>query len=66
MTKQRQPRTRRTYENGYLPKIAYHLAQDNWEKAQYFTERQRTTYGELDHQDWLHVMSEMRKIRSQA
>lgn len=41
------------YENGYLPKIAYHLFKRNDAKVEYFTQRQRERYGELtDEQRW--------------
>ena len=41
------------YENGYLPKIAYHMYKGNSEKVEYFSNRQRERYGEVtDEQRW--------------
>lgn len=37
----------RKHPNGYLPKIAYHMAQGNHAKVQYFADRQIETYGPL-------------------
>ncbi len=35
------------HPNGYLPKIAYHMAQGNAEKVQYFADRQVQQYGPI-------------------
>ena len=35
------------YPQGYLPKIAYHLARGNDSKVEYFTERQLEQYGDV-------------------
>lgn len=35
------------YPDGYLPKIAYHMAQGNAEKVQYFADRQVQQYGPI-------------------
>jgi len=35
------------HPQGYLPKIAYHLARGNEPKVKYFTERQINEYGEV-------------------
>lgn len=39
------------YPQGYLAKIAYHLAQGNISKYKYFLQRQREMYGELTPED---------------
>jgi hypothetical protein len=38
---------KKTYENGYLPKIAYHLAAGNGDKFLYFSDKQANTYGKI-------------------
>ena len=38
------------YKDGYLPKIAYHIANQNPDKLNYFTERHEAKYGKLTHQ----------------
>jgi len=45
---------RKTYTNGYLPKIAYHMAvTKDQSKVEYFEQRQLDTYGEFtDKQRW--------------
>ncbi len=35
------------HENGYLPKIAYHLAAGNKDKFLHFSERQVSVYGPM-------------------
>ena len=35
------------YPQGYLPRIAYHLARGNDSKVEYFTERQLEQYGDI-------------------
>ena len=54
-------RQKRNYENGYLNKIAHHMACDNHESVKHFTERQIAGYGHLtaENMSWLtrHVAS---------
>lgn len=51
------------YENGYLPKIAYHMAVGNHESVNYFTERQIARYGELTAQDMVFVSERATAIK---
>ena len=39
------------HPNGYLPKIVYHLTKGNWDKVQYFYDRQVAAYGPLTEAD---------------
>jgi len=48
----------RKYADGYLPKIAYHIANQNPDKLNYFTERHETKYGKLT-QDDMHKVIDM-------
>ena len=41
----------RKYADGYLPKIAYHIANQNPDKLNYFTERLEAKYGKLGAND---------------
>ena len=41
----------RKYADGYLPKIAYHIANQNPDKLNYFTERHEVKYGKLNAND---------------
>ena len=50
------------YPQGYLGKIAYHIACRNYDKVEYFALRQRETYGEILPQDLVTIMTEVRKI----
>lgn len=53
------------YPQGYLPKIAYHLAMGNTQKAEYFVERQKETYGPLEPGQLIEVMDQVRGIERQ-
>ncbi len=54
------------YENGYLPKIAYHMFKQNVDKVKYFEGRQLQTYGEFtDEQRWW-LLDEIHRLNSQA
>ena len=48
----------RKYTDGYLPKIAYHIANQNPDKLNYFTERHEAKYGKLT-QDDMHKVIDM-------
>jgi hypothetical protein len=54
---------KKTYENGYLPKIAYHTASNNIEKAQYFKDKQIEKYGPITTEQWMFVIDEVVKIK---
>jgi hypothetical protein len=56
--------TNLNYENGYLPKIAYHIACRNYDKVEYFANRQREIDGEILPQHLVTIMEEVRKIES--
>lgn len=40
------------YNNGYLPKIAYHMWMGNTDKVMYFVNRQTMKYGVMDASHW--------------
>ena len=48
----------RKYADGYLPKIAYHIANQNADKLKYFTSRHEAKYGKLTHED-MHKVIDM-------
>jgi len=58
-------KTRRNYENGYLNKIAYHLAAENHANVDYFTERQIARYGDLSCDDMVFISKEVASIKRQ-
>jgi len=39
------------YPQGYLGKIAYHMVRGNFDKVQYFAQRQVQTYGDISEED---------------
>jgi len=39
------------YADGYLPKMAYHIVNNNADKLNYFTERHEAKYGKLTQDD---------------
>ena len=45
------------YPNGYLPKIAYHIAQENHSKVDYFLNQQTRRYGELTILDMTFILN---------
>ena len=49
--------------NGYLPKIAYHMADNNHEAVAHFTDRQIARYGNLSAEDMLWITCEVANIR---
>ena len=46
------------HPNGYLPKIAYHMASDNHEAVAHFFERQVVAYGPITAEDMIWIMRE--------
>ena len=56
---------KRNYANGYLPKIAYHVARNNQESVKYFFERQVEAYGPITHEDMTFITQEVRKLEGQ-
>ena len=53
------------YPQGYLPKVAYHLARRDYQKAEYFAQRQKETYGSIEPQDMIKIMAEVNRIQDQ-
>jgi len=53
------------YPQGYLPKIAYHLARRDYRKAGYFAALQKETYGSIEPQDMIKLMEEVNRIQDQ-
>jgi len=53
------------YQNGYLPKIAYHMAQGNTDRVEYFTHRQISRYGELTPWDMGWISNQVNSILHQ-
>jgi len=53
------------YPQGYLPKIAYHLARRDYQKAEYFASKQKETYGSIEPQDMIKIMAEVNRIQDQ-
>lgn len=51
------------YENGYLPKVAFHLAAENAQKANYFLQRQNDVYGEVTVEQLLWCHREALKLQ---
>jgi len=51
------------YENGYLPKIAYHLFKGNEDRVDYFVHRQMSVYGEIEHRQAWWVQQEVDRLR---
>jgi len=50
------------HPNGYLPKIAYHMASDNHEAVAHFFERQVVAYGPITAEDMVWIMRERDKV----
>ena len=46
------------YPDGYLPKIAYHIANQNPDKLNYFTDQHEALYGKLTQED-IHKVIDM-------
>lgn len=56
---------KKTYENGYLPKIAYHLAAGNEDKFLYFSEKQVEVYGKITPKQMLWINDKFEAIKKQ-
>ena len=50
------------YPQGYLPKIAYHIACRNYDKVEDFHIRQQEAYGPIQPQELVEIMNQVRKI----
>ena len=55
--------TNQKHPNGYLPKIAYHMASNNAEAVSHFFERQAATYGPITPEDMVFITNESAKIQ---
>tara|TARA_B100001093_G_C26580898_1_gene907212 strand:- start:50 stop:223 length:174 start_codon:yes stop_codon:yes gene_type:complete len=44
------------YADGYLPKMAYHIVNNNADRLNYFTERHEAKYGKLTQDDMNRVI----------
>jgi len=51
------------HPNGYLPKIAYHIASDNQESIAHFFECQVKTYGPITAEDMSFIANESARIQ---
>lgn len=51
------------YKNGFLPKIAYHMASNNPEKVSYFFNRQAQVYGPITPENMEFITKEVSKIQ---
>ena len=54
---------KKNYENGYLPKIAYHTAYNNIEKVEYFKGKQIEKSGPITTEQLMFVVNEVLKIK---
>ena len=54
--------TNQKHPNGYLPKIAYHMASDNHEAVAHFFERQVAAYGPITAENMVWIMRERDKV----
>ena len=54
------------YPNGYLPKIAYHIAQNNYAKVDYFLTQQTRRYGELTILDMTFILNAIVDMGAEA
>ena len=55
--------TKNPYNNGFLPKIAYHMASNNPEKVSYFFNRQVQVYGPITPENMAFITKEMNKMQ---
>jgi hypothetical protein len=51
------------YQNGYLPKIAYHMADNNHEAVAHFFERQVAAYGPITAEDMQFITRESARLQ---
>lgn len=56
---------KKTYENGYLPKIAYHLAAGNDDKATYFFKKQVNVYGVMTAEQGIWLNNKVNAIKKE-
>ena len=56
---------KKTYENGYLPKIAYHFAAGNKDKATYFYKKQTEVYGLVTVEQMVWINDKVEAIKKQ-
>ena len=54
------------YENGYLPKIAYHLYKGNEHNVDYFILRQTKMYGEITDAQKQWIWDELDRLMGQT
>ena len=54
--------TSNNYPQGYLPKIAYHLARRDYKSAEFFVQRQKETYGSVEPSDIIVLMEMVNEI----
>jgi len=55
--------TNQKHPNGYLPKIAYHMASDNHEAVAHFFNRQAIAYGPITPENMEFITKEVNKIK---
>ena len=55
--------TNSKHPNGYLPKTAYHMADNNHDAVAHFTERQIARYGNLSAEDMMWITREVASIK---
>lgn len=55
--------TNSKHPNGYLPKIAYHMADNNAQAVEHFTDRQIARYGNISSEDMMWISQEVAKIK---
>jgi len=55
--------TKNSYKNGFLPKIAYHIASNNPEKVSYFFNRQAEVYGPITGENMEFITKEVNNIQ---
>lgn len=53
------------YPNGYLPKIAFHMADNNPESVAHFTERHEARYGYISPVDMKWICQEAARLKRQ-
>lgn len=55
--------TKNPYKNGFLPKIAYHMAANNPDKVYYFFNRQAQVYGPITPENMEFIAKEVKLIQ---
>lgn len=53
----------KNYENGYLPKIAFHSANNDLESVRFFIDKHIEKYGKLNTDDMMWIFDEMASIK---